>query len=137
LKKKGRMDPERAFEGLVEFFGELGDLSEVVVVEGYRDVEALRKLGFKGNIEPFSQVGVSDADFIDSLISRFSSVVILTDFDEEGRKINLQLSRILERRGTRVEKGLRRRMGRIMSAINVYAIEALDNVLKDKEQKAL
>jgi 5S rRNA maturation endonuclease (ribonuclease M5) len=55
-------------------------------------------------------------------------VAILTDFDEEGRKIDLALSEGFERRGLRVEKELRYEMGRIMAALRVYAIESLDNV---------
>ena len=103
-------------------------LVDVVIVEGPRDLEALRQLGFRGEISLFSQVGVLDADFIDAASREHGSVVILTDFDEEGRKIDLALSEGFERRAVRVEKGLRREMGRIMAAIGVYAIESLDNI---------
>jgi len=100
----------------------------VVVVEGPRDVEALRSLDFKGRVIICSKVGVSDAELAELLAVDASSVVILTDFDEEGRSLNKRLTSILERRGVKVEVGLRREMGRLMAVIGVYAVEALDNV---------
>jgi 5S rRNA maturation endonuclease (ribonuclease M5) len=128
LKKKRRIgSTDQALERLNNLLGELETLVDVVIVEGPRDLEALRQLGFRGEISLFSQVGVPEADFIDATSREHGSVVILTDFDEEGRKIDLALSEGFERRAVRVEKGLRREMGRIMAAIGVYAIESLDN----------
>ena len=100
---------------------------DTVLVEGARDVEALRRLGFHGRIEVCSRVGVSNSDLVEGLARR-KDVVILTDFDGEGRRLNRRLSRLLERRGVRVETRLRRAVGRLMAALGVYAIEALDNV---------
>lgn len=100
---------------------------DAVLVEGARDVEALRHLGFHGRIEVCSRVGVSNSDLVEGLARR-KAVVILTDFDGEGRRLNRRLSRLLERRGVRVETRLRRAVGRLMAALGVYAIEALDNV---------
>jgi 5S rRNA maturation endonuclease (ribonuclease M5) len=130
LKKKRRIgSTDQALERLNNLLGELETLVDVVIVEGPRDLEALRQLGFRGEISLFSQVGVPEADFIDATSREHGSVVILTDFDEEGRKIDLALSEGFERRAVRVEKGLRREMGRIMAAIGVYAIESLDQEL--------
>ncbi len=129
MKKRRRIrSTSQAFERLTRLLGELETLVDVVIVEGPRDLEALRRLGFLGVISLFSQVGVPDTDFMDTASKEHGSVAILTDFDEEGRKIDLALSEGFERRGLRVEKGLRREMGRIMAALRVYAIESLDNV---------
>lgn len=70
---------------------------------------------------------MSDPDFCDSLSRRVESVLILTDFDREGRKMNRQLKRLLERKGVRVEAGLRSQFGGLMAAIGVRVIEALDD----------
>ncbi len=129
MKKRRRIrSTDEALERLTRLLGELETLVDVVIVEGPRDLEALRQLGFRGVISLFSQVGVPDADFMDTASREYGSVVILTDFDEEGRKIDLALSEGFERRRMRVEKGLRHEMGRIMAALRVYAIESLDNV---------
>ncbi len=134
MKKRRRIrSTDEALERLTRLLGELETLVDLVIVEGPRDLEALRQLGFRGVISLFSQVGVPDADFMDIASREYGSVVILTDFDEEGRKIDLALSEGFERRGLRVEKGLRREMGRIMAAIKVYAIESLDNVQEQSE----
>lgn len=134
MKKRRRIrSTDQALERLTRLLGELETLVSVVIVEGPRDQEALRQFGFKGVISLFSQVGVPDADFIDTISGDHESVAILTDFDEEGRKIDLALSEGFERRGVRVEKGLRREMGRIMAALCVYAIESLDNVQEHSE----
>jgi 5S rRNA maturation endonuclease (ribonuclease M5) len=128
LKKRRIKSTDQAIERLNHLLGELETLVDVVIVEGPRDLEALRQLGFRGEISLFSQVGIPDADFIDIISMEHGSVVILTDFDEEGRKIDLALSEGFERRAVRVEKGLRREMGHIMAVIGIYAIESLDNI---------
>lgn len=101
----------------------------MVVVEGPRDVEALRLIGFEGRIEVCSRVNVSDFDLVESLKGEAASVVLLTDFDEEGRRLNRHLTRLLERRGMKVEVGLRRQFGRLMAALGIYVIEALDDAI--------
>ena len=129
MKKRRRIgSTDQALERLTRLLGELETLVDVVIVEGTRDLEALRLLGFRGEVSLFSQMGVPDADFMDTASREYGSVAILTDFDEEGRKIDLALSEGFERRGLRVEKELRYEMGRIMAALRVYAIESLDNV---------
>ncbi len=134
MKKRRRIrSTDEALERLTRLLGELETLVDLVIVEGPRDLEALRQLGFRGVISLFSQVGVPDAEFMDTTSREYGSVVILTDFDEEGRKIDLVLSEGFERRELRVEKGLRREMSRIMAAIKVYAIESLDNFQEQSE----
>ena len=129
MKKRRKIrSTDQALERLTRLLGELETLVDVVIVEGPRDLEALRLLGFRGEVSLFSQVGIPDADFMDTASREYGSVAILTDFDEEGRKIDFALSEGFERRGLRVEKELRYEMGRIMAALRVYAIESLDNV---------
>lgn len=99
------------------------------MVEGPRDVEALRNLGFKGRVEVCSRVNVSDADLVESFVREGLPVVILTDFDEEGQRLNRVLTRRLERRGVKLEAGLRRRLGKLMAVLNIYAVEDLDDAL--------
>jgi len=101
---------------------------DTVVVEGARDTEALLRLGFHGRIEACSRVGVSDGDLVEGLFRLGGAVVILTDFDDEGRRLNRRLSRLLELRGVKVRRRLRRAVGRLMAVLGVHAIEALDDV---------
>lgn len=127
MRNRKTRNPIEIKEAINVFFRDLEYLVDVVVVEGPRDVEALRNLGFEGRVTICSKVGVSDADLAESLADRDSKVVILTDFDEEGRELNRRLSRLFERRGIKVERGLRRGAGRLMAYVGIYAIEALDD----------
>jgi len=123
----------QALLDLTSLFEELETVADAVVVEGVRDVRALRGLGFRGRVEMCSRVGVSDGDLVEGLAQSSGAVVILTDFDEEGRRMNRRLSRLLERRGVRVERRLRREVRRLMAVLNVYTVEALDDVEEELE----
>lgn len=125
---RSREAKRQALLDLVSLLGELEGAVDAVVVEGARDVEALRCLGFRGRIEMCSRVGVSDGDLVEELAQSSGAVVVLTDFDEAGRQLNRRLSKLLERRGVRVEVGLRRAVGRLMAVLWVHAVEALDNI---------
>lgn len=127
--RKRPKNPLEAKDAFVEFLNNIEYLVDIVVVEGPRDVNALMNLNFEGRVMICSKVGASDADLAEIVVEESSKVLILTDFDEEGRELNKRLSRLFERRGLKVERGLRREAGRLMANIGVYTIEALDNVL--------
>ncbi len=57
-----------------------------VVVEGEKDVTALRSLGLSGEILVLN-VGLSIPDFCDKLSERFSEIVVLTDWDRTGGRL--------------------------------------------------
>ncbi len=57
-----------------------------VVVEGEKDVAALRSLGLSGKILVLN-VGLSIPDFCDKLSERFSEIVVLTDWDRTGGRL--------------------------------------------------
>ena len=128
-------DKLQALLDLESLFKEIEDAVEVVIVEGSRDHVALRYLGFNGRIKTYSKVGISDGDMVEGLTS-YNNILVLTDFDREGRQLNNKLSNLLERRGVKIEKRLRRSMGKLMAVLGVYTIEALDNIEnKIKHQK--
>ncbi|MBI5846373.1 MAG: hypothetical protein HZB31_00195 [Nitrospirae bacterium] len=54
-----------------------------VVVEGKKDLQALRKLGLSGDIIPLHR-GKGLYDFSEELAERFSKVVLLPDWDTKG-----------------------------------------------------
>jgi 5S rRNA maturation endonuclease (ribonuclease M5) len=62
-----------------------------VVVEGRRDAEALRKLGFTGKIISFHS-GKSVYDFCEDLAEKYDSVILLMDWDETGDQLFSALS---------------------------------------------
>ena len=57
-----------------------------VVVEGKKDMQALRKLGLSGDIIPLHN-GRGIYDFSEELAERFSKVVLLLDWDTKGETL--------------------------------------------------
>jgi len=131
-----KLQKREAFTDLKSVLEEAEKEVDAIIVEGARDVEALRRLGFHGRIETRSKVGVSEEDLIEQLSGNSDTVVVLTDFDGEGRRLNRHLSMLLERRGVRVEARIRRTVGRLMAALGVNTVEALDNAERQLRQFA-
>lgn len=75
-------------EGLLIAVEELRFLSETspIIVEGMRDVEALRMMGITGNIFPLNR-GKSIIDFCTDLSMEYDEAVILTDWDGKGNHL--------------------------------------------------
>jgi 5S rRNA maturation endonuclease (ribonuclease M5) len=128
LRYKG--DIKQKLETLKELFREISSIVDVIVVEGYRDIQALKNLGYEGKIISCQQVGVSDYEFLEKLVQNFKKVLILSDFDQKGLRINKQFSTILEQSGIKIEHGFRREIGRFTAGLGVYAIEDLENLNK-------
>lgn len=76
----------------------------VIIVEGVRDREALEKIGVEGEIVVFTGF-LSTAEKL-----RNRKVVILTDYDERGNKIERGLQRVLLSYGKTADVELRRRI---------------------------
>jgi len=126
---------KKLIEEMKELLSEIGDLVDVVVVEGQRDVESLRRLGYSGEIVTCAATGVNDYDLMTEVSAKYGRVLILTDFDQEGVTLNLRFAEILEHEGVRVEKGLRRMVGRLTASLGIYAIESLDNIMDAVERE--
>lgn len=68
-----------------------------VIVEGDRDVQALRKLNLTGPIIQYNQ-GLSAPDFCDMISTHHHTVILLTDWDRRGGRLYWTLKRNLENR---------------------------------------
>ena len=121
-------------EELKMLLSEIDDLVDVVVVEGPRDMDSLRRLGYVGEIVTCAAAGVNDYDLMAEIAGNHGRILILTDFDQEGILLNRRFTELLEHEGVKVEKGLRRRVGRLTASIGIYAIEAMDNIMDSVER---
>jgi 2,5-diamino-6-(ribosylamino)-4(3H)-pyrimidinone 5'-phosphate reductase len=65
-----------------------------IIVEGPNDVKTLRRLGIVGPVFCAKSRRLGLVDFLDSIATR-SEVIILTDFDKEGRALAWRLRRDL------------------------------------------
>ncbi|WP_048056240.1 toprim domain-containing protein [Pyrococcus sp. ST04] len=77
---------ERIIEKLREFTG-------LIIVEGKRDEESLRKLGVRTEILRLSRSSLAD---IALMASEYEEVMILTDFDNTGEQLAKKLHSLLE-----------------------------------------
>jgi 5S rRNA maturation endonuclease (ribonuclease M5) len=121
-------DKKDALERLKLLLSEIEKNVDLVLVEGQRDVEALRNLGYAGGIATCSRFCVNDTELAEMIASENNRVLVLTDFDQEGNDLNTRFSELLEHMGVVVEKGLRGQVARLMSILEVHVVEALDNV---------
>jgi len=93
------MNYEKSLEELEKTILELYDENKTVpiVVEGDKDIQALRKLGIDGTIIS-ANMGVPIPDFCDRIAKNFKEVIILTDWDRRGGFLCNSIKRNLEGR---------------------------------------
>jgi 2,5-diamino-6-(ribosylamino)-4(3H)-pyrimidinone 5'-phosphate reductase len=88
---------QRRFEAVTELVSTVAAHSRrgvPVIVEGPNDVRTLRKLGIAGPIFCAKSRRLGLIDFLDS-VAKHPEVIILTDFDKEGRALAWRLRRDL------------------------------------------
>jgi 5S rRNA maturation endonuclease (ribonuclease M5) len=93
------MDYEQTLEEIEDALLELHEDNKVVpiIVEGNKDIAALRKLEMSGEIIRFNK-GQSVADFCDMIAQRHRKIILLTDWDWRGGRLCLSIKKHLENR---------------------------------------
>jgi len=84
----------------------------VIIVEGRKDKEALRKLGLAGPIVCFKSSGKGLADFLGNIEAR--KIMVLTDFDKEGKDISARINEELAHLNIKTNHTLRKRLGALV-----------------------
>jgi len=93
------MDYKKSLEELEKLLSELQEknTSIPIIVEGDKDVAALRKLDIKGIILSVN-TGKSLADFCDRIAEQYENIIILTDWDWRGGRLCHTIRKNLEGR---------------------------------------
>lgn len=101
-------------EKLDKIMDELAERStvEVIIVEGTRDIEALRKLEVGGNIRSL-QIGNSIVNFCEHLSAEYERFIILTDWDRKGGQFANLLRKAIESCGARYDDSVRANIARL------------------------
>ena len=102
---------EQEISDIEKFVFQLNNIKKsIVIVEGKRDVLALRKLGFSGKVLEFYKFGgmVNFADFV----AKFDRVIILFDRDKKGRVLTGKTIQLLQRR-TKIDLSFKRKLREI------------------------
>ena len=119
------MNLEAVHEKLVEVIADLIDANEEapVVVEGERDVKALRALGLAGEIVTLHR-GVTVFHFCERLAADHRHIVILTDWDVRGGQLARLLRDGLAANGVKYDDDLRARLAALCQK-DIKAVEDL------------
>ncbi len=100
---------EQEISELQEFVLQLNSVNGVVVVEGKRDFNALRKLGYQGKILEFHKFG-GIYNFVDSA-AKYEKIILLFDRDKKGRYLTEKIIQLLQRR-TKVDLSYKKNCGK-------------------------
>ncbi|NHI89366.1 MAG: hypothetical protein EAX87_07580 [Candidatus Thorarchaeota archaeon] len=116
LRRSRRLNENET--ALVEFIQTLDSKYEnlLVVVEGKRDMTVLRNLGLEAPIIK-TQIGLSRIELIEKIVKAAGTdgqVLVLTDFDKEGKKIYRFIEKELEITGIKNLKRERRLIRKYM-----------------------
>ena len=107
---------------LKNFVSELNSKEKsVVIVEGKRDSNALRKLGFTGKVLEFHKF-TGMIDFADS-VAKYERLIILFDRDKKGRILTRKTIQLLQRR-TKIDLSFKRKL-RIVTKGKIMFVEQL------------
>ncbi|MCH7969060.1 MAG: toprim domain-containing protein [Thaumarchaeota archaeon] len=99
---------EGEFQDVRNFISLLNSqVNSVVIVEGKRDSEALRKIGFSGTVLELHKFGglIRFVDFV----AKYDRVIILLDGDRKGKYLTAKLIEQLQRR-TKIDLSFKRRL---------------------------
>jgi len=94
----------------------------VIIVEGKNDKTALRRLGLTGPIVCFKSSGKGLADFLGQVHAK--RVMLLTDFDQEGRDLSARMAKELVHLKIRTDDVVRRQLGALVRQ-DVRTVEEL------------
>jgi 5S rRNA maturation endonuclease (ribonuclease M5) len=93
------MDHKKSLEEINDAIKKLRKENEKIpiLVEGEKDVDALRSLGINGKILTINY-GKSISNFCDDLADRYKGIIILTDLDRKGGRLCRSIQKNLEGR---------------------------------------
>ena len=94
-----------------------------ILVEGRRDREALRLLGFKGEILLINK-GKSLSAVADGIAMRYEKIIILTDWDKKGDFLAERMEQLLEDNNVECDMELRRKLSALLGA-HISTVEEL------------
>ena len=105
-----------------------------IIVEGRRDEAALRRLGVTGKVHCLKARGESRHEFLDRLDGT-KEVIVLTDFDREGKELETWLYKELSQRGVKSDLKTWIRM-RSLARTEVRSVEELPSFIRALESRA-
>ena len=109
-------------EALLEEIEKLKTSNTLIIVEGKKDISALRNLGLKNVVE----INGNIYEFAESI--KEDEVVILTDLDPEGKKLYSKLMHYFSQKGIKINNKLR---NILFKETKLRQIEGIDTYLEN------
>lgn len=114
------------YHELEKLTSEMNYTVDLAIVEGPHDKKSLKILGYNRPILLCSKR--SHNELVDLIAKKYSNIVVLTDFDEQGIILNKKLSDLFEKRGVKVDKFYRTRFLKLLKAVRISTIEGIYNI---------
>ncbi len=129
------MNYEESLKEIDESIRQLGVLNESVpiIVEGEKDVDALRRLGIEGKILTLHS-GKKIVDFCDMVASEYDEVIILTDWDRKGGRLSSAVEQNLRGR-TKCIMEFRTMLAKNMMVRDIESIPSYIRHMKTRIEK--
>ncbi|MDI3475524.1 MAG: hypothetical protein PWQ79_865 [Thermococcaceae archaeon] len=109
------------YKRFLQLIDKLREFEGAIIVEGPRDVVALKNLGVRAEIIRLSRLPLSEVALI---ASSYKEVMVLTDFDRKGEELAKKLLQYLEGYPCRVDMETRRELKRLAKK-DIKAVEDL------------
>jgi 5S rRNA maturation endonuclease (ribonuclease M5) len=118
---------EEALEELIESLLEASSHGAAIIVEGMRDRDSLRALGVKGPIMMASQKPL--LYLAEDIAADHREIIILTDWDEKGEEMAVDLAKHLSCIGSRGDIEIRSRLKRLVKK-EIKDVESLSRYIE-------
>lgn len=116
-----------ALEELISALMEASEQGAVIIVEGRRDQESLRALGIPGPVITASQRPV--LALAEDVARAHREIIVLTDWDEKGEEMALQIEKHLRCSGSRGDLEIRSRLKRLVKK-EIKDVESLSRYVE-------
>ena len=119
------LTPAERLEEILKLLDQIEDVSAKapIVVEGIRDVEALKRMGITKNVVSIGK-GLSIFAFCEGISRKHKQVVVMTDWDRKGGRLARSLKEAFEANGVKVNDRLRAQLV-VLSKKEVKDIESM------------
>jgi len=108
---------------------ELKNCKDAFIVEGIKDKKALIGLGFKNIIVISGKPLYKVVEEVKA--SNFNSVVILSDFDKEGKKKALTLTKFFQSSGVKINSFLRKKIKNLFKIQKIEELNSFTKIMED------
>jgi len=127
---------ERRLDRLTKLVQHLTDQSRrgtPIIVEGRRDEGSLRKLGIEGPILCLKAQGKSFFEFLDGICSN-RKVIVLTDFDTEGKNLAKMLVKELSKRRIKADDYIWKQVGALVRQ-DIHTVQELGSCIEGMQRR--